>query len=246
MSGSFEPPREPHQPAADSPPGGDASAWSAETDELVRLTKSGDQEALQRLFSRHRARLEKMVRFRLDYRMWNRVDVGDVIQDVYMEASRRLESYLKDLRMPFFVWLRTLATQKVIDLHRKHIGAQTRDVRREVATTSAGGAADAVWLTDKLLGAGTPVRAMIDAETSRFVRETIESMGQDDREVLVLRHFEHLSNAEVAQELGIGEAAASKRYARALERLKSMLERVPSVLGETWLGDRANRRRVDG
>jgi RNA polymerase sigma-70 factor (ECF subfamily) len=160
-----------------------------------------------------------------------------VIQEAWLEASARLPEYLKQPAMPFFLWLRFLTSQKLLELHRYHLGAQARDAGREISlyhgalpgTTSAA-------LAAQLLGHLTrPSEAAIRAEIKIRLQEALNRMEPLDREVLALRHLEQLTNAETARVLGIHESAASKRYLRALKRLKEVLSRLPGGLGEGWL-----------
>lgn len=207
---------------------------SQDTEELVRRTGAGDFNALEELFSRHRERLRRMVRLRLDPRLSSRVDDSDVLQDVHLEAVRRLPAYLRDPQMPFFLWLRSITGQKLVDLHRHYFGAKSRDRRREVSL-HRGPMPDATSavVAAHLLGTMTTAsRAIIKAELKLRVQEALNSMDPKDREVLVLRHFEHLSNVETARELDIEISAASKRYIRALRRLKNLLASMPGGLGE--------------
>src|SRR5262249_19650864 len=160
------------------------------------------------------------------------IDPSDVIQEAYLEASTRLESYLRAPTMPFFLWLRFLTGQKVVTLHRHHLGARMRDAGQEEAILpGAGPEASSVALAAHFLDQGSrPSEAAIRAETKERVRAALEQMAPIDREVLALRHFEQLSRAEIAKVLGVSEAAAGKRYLRALEKLKQTL----SKAGGDW------------
>ena len=201
----------------------------SETERLVQLGGEDDEEALRELFSRHRKRLKRMVHLRLDRRLSGRVDDSDVVQEVYLKASKRLKEYLENPRVPFFIWLRGLTGQELVDLHRRHLGARARDARREVSIhqNSIPQATSAV-LAAQLLGAySTPSEKLLEAEMKARVQEALESMDPKDREVLVLRHFEQLTNTETSRELGIEESAASKRYIRALVKLKDILSNLP-------------------
>lgn len=207
---------------------------SSETDGLLHSAAEGDKDSWGALLARHQERLRRMVALRLDQRLQGRFDASDVIQEAYLEASRRLADYLKQPNMPFFLWLRFITGQKLLELHRYHLGAQARDAGREVSlyrgslpeTTSAA-------LAAQLLGHLTrPSEAAIRAETKVRLQEALNRMEPLEREVLALRHFEHLSNAETAQVLGIQESAASKRYLRALKRLKDILTSTPGGIGE--------------
>ncbi len=204
----------------------------SETKEMVRLGAQGDERALDDLFSRHRDRLRRMLRVRLDPRVRVRIDVSDVIQEVYLEASRRLPKYNDSPTVPFFVWLRSIVGQKLVDLHRFHLGAKARDARREVrfrrwpmpAATSA-------VLAAELLGVlSTPSEKAMQGELENRLREALESMDAKLREVLVLRHFEGLSNGEVAHELEVPVSTASQRYIQALKKLRSVLADMPGGL----------------
>jgi RNA polymerase sigma-70 factor (ECF subfamily) len=195
---------------------------------LVRL-RNGDESALAELFSQHRARLWRMVNFRLDQRLCGRVDADDVLQEAYLSAAQRIEHYLKNKNMSFFVWLRQIVLQTMIDLHRQHLGAQMRDAAREVSLHRGGyPQATSISLAAHLLGSLTsPSQAAVRHEVSRQLEEALESMSTIDREVLALRHFEELTNSEVAEVLGIQQKAASIRYVRAIARLKEILVQIP-------------------
>ena len=177
---------------------------------------------------RHRARLRNAVLLRLDRRVRGRVDASDVVQEACLEAARRFDDYRADpKKMSLFVWLRFLTFQKVLELHRRHLGAKRRDARREVPIDRRPrlGATSAA-LADRIAAGRTGPPAAAEREEKKArLRASLDRMDPIDREVLVLRHFERLRNAEVAEELGLTESAAAKRYVRALERLKRLLER---------------------
>ena len=192
-------------------------------DELEML-KSGDADAIAEVFSRHRDKLQRMVRFRLDRRLYGRVDTADVLQDVWLETSRRIEDYTSNPAVPFFVWIRQIAYQTIIDLHRRHLGAQKRNVSQEVSIAKSN-CDTSVSIAAQLAGNLTsPSNVAMRGERLALLREALDSMDEIDREVLALRHFEELSNNEVAEILGIQKTAASNRYVRALKRLKQVLE----------------------
>src|SRR2546423_3316167 len=199
-----------------------------ESDLLQRAT-AGDQQALAALFSRSGDRLRKMVRLRLDRRMAGRIDASDVLQDAYLDLARRFPEYAAAPAVPFYLWLRTLAGQRLVDLHRRHLGAEMRDAGREVSLhRGALPAASSASLAQQLLaGLTSPTQAAVREEMRLRLQEALNSMDPIDREVVVLRHFEELSNAETAEVLGIETSAASKRYIRAIRRLKAILDAVP-------------------
>jgi RNA polymerase sigma-70 factor, ECF subfamily len=193
------------------------------SDEL-ELLKSGNADSIAEVFSRHRDKLQRMVRFRLDRRLYGRVDTADVLQDVWLETSRRIEDYTSNPAVPFFVWARQIAYQIIIDLHRRHLGAQKRNVSQEVSIGKSN-CDTSISIAAQLVGNLTsPSHAAMREERLTELRAALDSMDEVDREVLALRHFEELGNNEVADILGIQKTAASNRYVRALKRLKQVLE----------------------
>jgi RNA polymerase sigma-70 factor (ECF subfamily) len=207
---------------------------SSETDLVLQRIAEGHRQEWGALLERHRQRLRRMIALRLDQRLQGRIDASDVIQEAYLEASNRLEDYLGQPTMPFFLWLRFLTGQKLMELHRHHLGAQMRDAGREVSlyrgslpeTSSAA-------LAAQLLGRDTlPSEAAVRAERKIRLQEALNTLDPLDREVLALRHFEQLTTPEVAQVLGIKEGAASKRYLRALKRLEEILKSMPGGMRE--------------
>jgi RNA polymerase sigma-70 factor (ECF subfamily) len=204
-----------------------------------RLEKAarGDRAAWGAVLTGHRDRLRRMVVLRLDRRLQGRIDPSDVIQDAYLEAARRLPEYLREKApMPLFLWLRFLTGQALQALHRRHLGAQARDAGREISIV--GGRipqASSAALAAQLLGHDTRAsEAAIRAERKLRLEEALNSIDPVDREVLALRHFEQLSNAECARVLELSESAATKRYIRALKRLKGILTALPGGAKESW------------
>jgi RNA polymerase sigma-70 factor, ECF subfamily len=207
---------------------------SAETDRLLEQASRGTGPGLGPLLEHHRKRLRRMVALRLDPRLQGRIDASDVIQDTFLEASVRLPEYLRQPTMPFFLWLRFLTSQKLQELRRHHLGAQMRDAGREISLFhGALPAASSAALAAQLVGRGTgPSDAAIRAERKIRLQEALNSMDPVDREVLALRHFEQLNNTQTAQVLGLKESAASKRYVRALKKLKEILAGLTGHHGE--------------
>jgi RNA polymerase sigma-70 factor (ECF subfamily) len=185
----------------------------------------GDQAALGQLFDHNRARLRRMVQLRMDRRLQGRVDPSDVLQDAYFEIARAMPAYARQPELPFFLWMRTITGRKLRDLHRKHLGARQRDARRDIPLQRiAPPEASSASLADFLIGGETtPSKQVVRAEQRSQVQSALESMEPIDREVLVLRHFEQLTNAEAAATLGISATAASNRFVRALARLHEIL-----------------------
>jgi RNA polymerase sigma-70 factor, ECF subfamily len=203
-----------------------------DNERLLQQALAGEPAALNEMFSRHRERLRRMVQMRLDWRLHGRIDASDVIQDAWLEATSRLPDYLNNPAMPLFLWLRFLVGERLLILHRQHLGVKMRDARREVSLYGdALPEASSAALAAQLLGEHTsPSEAAVRAEQLLRLQEAVNRLDPLDREVLSLRHFEQLSRAETAQVLGIEEAAAAKRYIRALKRLKDTLAGMPGGL----------------
>src|SRR6516164_3710796 len=205
---------------------------SNSTDELLRRAGAGDPHALAELFARYRSRLRRMVRLRLDRRLQGRVDPSDVLQEAQLEITVRAAEYAADPRVPPFLWLRLITGQRLTALHRRHLGAQMRNAGQEIALHRGPmPQVTSVSLAEMLLGRLTsPTQAAQRAEVRVLLQEALNGMDPLDREVLTLRHFEELSNTEVAQLLGLSKTAASNRYIRALERLRELLAGIPGLL----------------
>jgi RNA polymerase sigma-70 factor (ECF subfamily) len=199
-------------------------------DELVRRIRGGDQTALATIFDRHRGRLEKMVRLRLDCRLQGRIDPADVLQEAFVDASNRLVDYASNPDFPVFLWLRFLTSQRLHMLHRQHFGPTRNPVREVSLHSGALPQADSMSLAQQLLGRlTTPSQGAIRLEMQLRVQDALNAMDPIDREVLALRHFEELTNKETAAVLGLQQTAASNRYVRALRRLKEILSTVPGL-----------------
>jgi RNA polymerase sigma-70 factor (ECF subfamily) len=201
------------------------------TEDLLHRAGGGDRQALADLFARHRERLWRMILLRIDRRLQGRFDPDDVLQETCLVFMRRFPEYAANPSVPFFLWLRGLAGQKLIDLHCEHLGAKMRDAGREVSLyRGALPQASSVSPAHQLLGRLTTAsQAAICAELQLKVQEALNSMDPMDREVLTLRNFEMLSNEETAQVLGITKAAASSRHIWALKRLKDILTGLPGL-----------------
>jgi RNA polymerase sigma-70 factor (ECF subfamily) len=203
------------------------------TDDLLRRAQTGDTAALGALFAHYRDRLRKMVRLRLDRRIYGRLDASDVLQEAYLDVARRFPEYTAAPAVPFYVWLRALTGQRLIDLHRQHLGTKMRDAGQEVSLyRGALPQASSASLAQQLLaGLTSPTQAAVRAEMQLKLQEALNGMDPIDREVVVLRHFEELNNLETAAVLGIEPSAASKRYLRAIRRLKAILDQIPGFFG---------------
>lgn len=206
--------------------------------ELLDGIRDGNSTAVNKLMDRHRPAVRRLIQMRLDKAVSRRVDASDVVQDVLFEASRRMEEYIQNPSMPFHLWLRQLAKDRVIDMHRRHRAAGRRSVDREQHVTGLGGddrsAADlAALLKDAEL---TPAAATLQKEMVDQFLVALNQLDEDDRELIIMRHFEHLGNSEVAETLGLSPPAAGMRFLRAMRRLREVLgikENDPDAQRET-------------
>ncbi|MEQ9406381.1 MAG: sigma-70 family RNA polymerase sigma factor [Fuerstiella sp.] len=196
-----------------------------QTQQLLDGVKDGNSSAVNQLMDRHRGAIRRLIQMRLDNAVARRVDASDVVQDVLFEASRRMEDYIQNPSMPFHLWLRQLAKDRIIDMHRRHRAAKRRSVDREQHVTNLGNdnrsAADlASLLKDAEL---TPAAATVRREMEERFLLALNDLSDDDRELIMMRHFEHLGNSEVAAALGLSAPAAGMRYLRAIRRLREAL-----------------------
>lgn len=203
-------------------------------DEMQDALALNNEDAFADAFSQHRDRLWRMVHFRLDRRLLGRVDADDILQETYLNAVQRLRHYFDAQPTSLFVWLRSIALQTMIDVHRRHLGAQKRNAEREISLHAKQyPQATSASIAAQLLGQLTsPSKAAMRAEIAGQLEHAFDEMDEIDKEVLALRHFEEMSNGEVAEVLGITQKAASIRYIRALKRLKKILAATPGFATE--------------
>ena len=202
---------------------------SGDSVDLIQRAADGDEDAARLLFSRHRDRLRRMVRLRLNRRLQARVDDSDILQEAMVEATRKLPEYAAEPKIPFFLWLRTLTGLKLAEIHRRNLGVEMRDADRVVSLhRGALPEANSITLAAQLLGKlTTPSQTAMKAELRMRVQEVLNAMDPVDREVLALRHFEQLSTSEAAEVLGLSKAGAGSRYLRAIKRLRKVMEEIP-------------------
>lgn len=197
-----------------------------ETLELLEKARQGNDEAVNQLIDRHRNALRHLIRMRLDRKIQRRIDVSDVVQDVLIEANRRLKAYLENPAMPFHLWIRHIARDRIIDAHRRHRVSAKRSVDREQATVIPGGFdQSSIILAAQLVdGEKTPAAKTMENELARRVENAITELDDVDAEVIVMRHYEQLTNQEIALALELTEPAASMRYLRAVRRLRELMQ----------------------
>lgn len=195
--------------------------------ELLQRLRNGDNEALAKLFLQHRERLSKMVKLRLDSHLASRVDPDDVLQEAYIDAAQRVKQYTEEHSGSFYIWLRMIVCQTMINVHRRHLGAQMRNAKRDVSIHRRKQTASTSLALQLLGDLTSPSNAVMRDEMAERLQQAVDEMDEIDREVLTLRHFEQLSNQEVAEVLQIKHKAASIRYIRAIKRLKDKLAEIP-------------------
>ncbi len=183
---------------------------SSPQSELLERARRGDQQALAQLFADHQERLVRMVELRLDANLRRRLDPGDVVQEAWLEIVRRFPDWRVEANPPF---------------HVRHLGARARDARMEAPTQASRASVSAANIAELFVASATsPSQAFQRDELRTRVTAALGELDELDREIVALRHFEGLSNDEAAAELAITPAAASKRFLRALLRLKPALE----------------------
>lgn len=200
-----------------------------ETKTLIEQACAGDDSVVAELFERYRERLKRLVTLRMHPQMRSRLDASDVLQEAYIELARRLPKYAEEREIPFFVWLRMIATDSLKQLQRKHLRAEKRTAYREVDLASMPlNDASILNLASQLAGQFTSVdRNLIKEEVQRKLMDALDRMEVNDREIVAMRHFEELSTQEIAELVGLTRSGVLKRYTRAIERLQE------SVLGDT-------------
>jgi RNA polymerase sigma-70 factor (ECF subfamily) len=197
---------------------------TSETQELLAGAGQGQPAAVNELLDRHREALRNMIQVRMDQKLARRVDASDVVQDVLLEASQRLADYIRDPRLPFGLWLRQMAQDRIIDLHRRHRVARRRSLDREQQRPGLAADKSSLELMAQLRDSElTPAAASLRKELHERFIEAIDRMEDEDREILLMRHFEQLTNSQAADLLGLSQPAAGMRHLRALRRLRELL-----------------------
>jgi RNA polymerase sigma-70 factor, ECF subfamily len=198
-----------------------------DTDELVRRVAEGDEAAVSALLDRHRNRLKRMVAVRMDDAISARVDPSDVVQETLIEAVRKLPRYCRDPAIGFYPWLRQIAWEKVIEHHRRHLGAQQRSVRREEAPSLMLSDQSALQLANRFVSEQTSITGgVMRRELRSKVRATLSRLSESDREVLVLRYLEQLTADEAAAVLGVTKEAVKSRQRRAIVRFTRLVSEI--------------------
>jgi RNA polymerase sigma-70 factor (ECF subfamily) len=196
-----------------------------ETEALLADARGGDAGAVNALLEQHRDAVRRMIDLRMDQVLKRRVDASDIVQEVLVEANRRLRDYLSNPVMPFHLWLRQMAKDRLIDAHRRHRQAGRRSMDREQPLAAVASDQSSINLAAQLRDQQlTPAAAAAWAELQRRFEAACLQLDDQDREIVLMRHFEHLTNGEAAESLGLSAQAASMRYLRAMRRLRKLLE----------------------
>lgn len=201
------------------------------TQQLLDQISGGDRKAFDDLLALHRARLRRMVNSRLHPKVRSRVDASDILQDAFVDASKRMEDYFESPSISFYLWLRFLTQQRIKMCHRRHLDVQKRSAKKDSLLFSNDSQALSEALAFELIGAdSTPSEVAAKNEMNKQVEKLLDQMRPLDREILCLRHIEQMSNAEVAIALDLDPSTASSRYLRALSRLRSELGKLDGFL----------------
>ena len=216
----------------------DQQTPSGRAEELAERVLAADVVALAELFEIDRPRLLRVVAARLDPRLRGRLDPGDVLQDAFLDLTKKLPDFAQGQEqagdrsgMTPFVWMRLVVAERIIIAHRRNLLAEARDARREISRIPMADAASSVMLVNHIVARASSMGArVIREETSAALREAIDTMDPADREIITLRALEGLSNTEAAQVLGISDNGASSRYVRAMTRLKRAVAAIPGFV----------------
>ncbi len=206
---------------------------------LQQQARTGDQDAWGELLSSQQERLLRTVGLRLEPRLKNRIDPADVIQETFLEATRRRQEFFEKSSVPLFIWLRLLALQKLAEIHRRHIGAKARSVNREGRLGRVDSPDTSAMIVAQLLGhSTTPSRIVAQAELEQRLRAALDQLDPVDREIIILRNFEKLTNPEAAGILGLGLSTAGSRYIRALKKLRETMRAIEDFSGIRFPGQK--------
>lgn len=206
--------------------GGTPNSW-----ELLRQAAEGDSRAWGMLLMEHSDRLRRIVLFRMDPRLRGRIDAADVVQEAYLEATDHRGDFFSHRDLSLFLWLRGIVSNKLLEMHRRHLGTLMRSAAKEIGLNRLASADTSMAMAEQLTNGLTgPSDAAVRAEARARLHQALERLDAIDREVLALRHFEQLTNLEAARVLEIQESASTKRYIRALKRLKDVLAEMPGGL----------------
>ena len=200
-----------------------SDADGVDTGQLVRRAQAGDTMAQQELLTRHRNRLKKMIAVFLDPRLSPRVDASDILQETLARAAMRLPDYSPGHAGGFYAWLRQMARDRIIDEHRRHIGAEKRSIKREQQPRYLSPASTA-FLADQLVSQDTSpsVRAR-NSERRQEMIAALDRLPDAQREVMLMRYVEHLSITDISYVLSLSKAAVKSRLWRGLEKMQQIL-----------------------
>ncbi len=217
MTDTRDAPREAETPDVDL-----SALQNASDDKRDEIAK----EIVEKMFEIHRARLLRMIEVRLQPELRARVEANDVLQEAFIEAYRQLRTGVSSPKGSSFIWLRLIVNQQLVAVYRRYCQTQKRNVAREFSISEKRVQPDASATSLFLVGDYTsPSAAAQRIELAEKVKACLEELPDQDREVLILRHFEQLSNRETAEDLNVTPNAASVMYMRALKKFKVILKR---------------------
>lgn len=182
------------------------------------------QDDLAAAFAENRQRLLALAEKWLHPLLRKRMGAEDVLSEAYVNAAKRLAYFAARGDVPLYYKLRTVLLQTLAGIERRHLKAQRRDAYRE--RPAGGGEPDGDgggFLAEIPADITSPPSRVDRDERHALLRRALAALPENDRAILVMRHFDGFGNAECAAALGVAEKAASIRYVRALERLRQKL-----------------------
>jgi RNA polymerase sigma-70 factor (ECF subfamily) len=195
----------------------------SEVQTLLARAREGDTGAEDRLLELVREPLRRLIAQRMNRAVTRREDASDVVQLVLVEVHQRLREFVRNPTMSFQLWVQLIARDHINDAHRRNVTAQKRSLKREQPAAMAD--RSSLELAARLVDPErTPASEAACRELERMMEAALESLEEDDRRIVHMRHHEKRSNQEVAKALGLTEAAASMRHLRAVRRLQALLK----------------------
>lgn len=194
-----------------------------EIDALLCGVNDGDETAVARLMGAHRPRIHRMVASRMDRNLRARIDPSDVVQEALLEASQRLPGYAKSQQIPFYPWLRQIAWDRLVDLHRRHVRTQKRSVLKEVHTVRVGDDSVDAFVNLIPCSACSPSAIAMQDELRRRIQSGLSLLDSVSREVLIMHYVEEMKLREIAVALSVSEPAIKSRHIRGLQKLAKLL-----------------------
>jgi RNA polymerase sigma-70 factor (ECF subfamily) len=192
--------------------------------ELLERIRGNDPSAATLLLNKHRQRLKKMVAIRMDHRLTARLDPSDVVQEALTDAAKRMSEYPRNSEISSYLWVRSIAIDRLTALHRRHLHAKKRSVNREEFPNVELSDQTVAHLANRLSAHGTsPSGNLVQQEEKAALRDAMSKLTPQEREVLELKYLEDMSTAEVAAVQDITERTVRRRHREALMSMGRLL-----------------------